>query len=127
MEEDSHSIKKLRKTKQCCTYIKATDGKILTNEEDTITRWKKCFQKMLNSDSDIPENITNTEEEEPIPNDDEIMTEEVVEAVHRFKTGKVAEHDRLTTKMFKKQKKGKIPEDWELEILLLIFKKKKRK
>lgn len=109
-----------------------------------MTRWKEYFEDILNNDqTNLPTNdieipdiaIENAE----VAENDQIEMEEVIEAIQWLKRGKAAGHDSLTSEMIKNMQENgmevltrlfnriwneqKIPEEWEIGILLPIHKK----
>ena len=138
-------LKNLRKGKRYRNrFIKSEDGKVLDEEDDIMERWKRYFEDMLNkkqTDHVVIEEINEGEEQlgEEIRELDEIKVEEVKDSIRLLKRGKTAGHDGITAEMLKNMGRNgvdmltklfnriwqeeKIPEDWELGILMPIHKK----
>lgn len=151
MEEDSKGnqklfytvLKRIRKGEQKRSRcIRSKQGEILVEDEDIMSRWKEHFEEILDAVKQTQENDTDIEErivDENRGHRKEIEQEEVEEAVRQLKRGKAAGHDRITPEMLKGLGKigmeiltdlynkiwheEKIPEDWEVGIILPIHKK----
>uniref|UniRef100_A0A1Y1M3Z3 Reverse transcriptase domain-containing protein n=1 Tax=Photinus pyralis TaxID=7054 RepID=A0A1Y1M3Z3_PHOPY len=134
-------LKTIRKGKaQKITHIKTKEGRIVSEEEDILKRWKEYFEEMLT----IDQSIISIEEDQHVEDEDNneesgIKLEEVMEAVKRLKRGKAVGHDGVSTEMVKNLgREGmevvtalynkvwleeQIPKDWEIGILMPIYKK----
>lgn len=141
-------LKSIRKGPQeVPKQIKNKNGKILTEGKEIMERWKEYFETLL-SQTDQPLNTTeehflyetdNDENKEQIGIVDKISLEELNGAIKKLKNGKAAGHDRITAEMIKKLgelgknlllevinrawEERKIPEDWEVGVIMPIFKK----
>ncbi|XP_030766848.1 uncharacterized protein LOC115890687 [Sitophilus oryzae] len=115
-----------------------SNGNLVTNEQEIIKCWKEYFQKLLCTD-DV---ITNSQETELASNINTTAyrkIDETVEAIKMLKKGKAAGHDNITGEMLKNLGESavtvftdllnkiineeEVPRDWELGIILPIFKK----
>lgn len=148
MEKDSKNnqklfykvLKNLRNEKQNVNLgIKNNKGEILTDNNKIMERWREYFCSLLNTDTDQNEH-TSEETTETNPMDSrEITHQELNEAIKKLKNGKAPGHDKITSEMIKQLgQTGKglllqllnktweeesIPQDWEIGIILPIFKK----
>lgn len=152
METDSRGNQKLfykvlktirNDKKSNSKYIKSKEGKLLEQDKEIMARWKEYFEDMLNTEKAVQRIDADEEEENQIMTElieeQEIKIEEVKEAMAKIKIGKAAGHDRISpemiknigersievlTKLFNKiWTEERIPQDWEIGIILPIFKK----
>lgn len=135
-------MKNMRKTKNITNVnIKDEAGNILTEEERIMTRWKEYFRKLLNGED--TQTIKNENKDKNIQQEEtfneEITKQEIEEALKTLKYGKAPGHDKITTEMIKKMggkgitmltklfnkiwRKEEIPRDWEIGIIIPIYKK----
>ena len=134
----------IRKPKQInIQQIKNSDGKILTEEKDIMKRWKEHFEELLSTPSNYnkkndPETETNTTTQD-YKIEESINEREVKEALRKLKRGRAAGHDAITPEMLKQMSEkgmetllellnavwnqGIIPTDWEVGVILPIYKK----
>ena len=121
--------------------IKNKRGIIQRGEKEIMERWREYFQELLNVENtvQIVEDTEMTISEHEQIQEDEIDVEEVQEAVKTLKRGKAAGYDRITPEMMQSLgdrgmkvltelfnriwKKEKIPEDWEVGVVIPLFKK----
>lgn len=147
MENDSKSNQKLfyrvlknmrskGKTK-VIGNLKDREGRIITDIENILPRWREYFQEMLGS-AEINEDeveILNLNNEQS----EEITKEEIEQAVKRLKNGKAPGNDNIKAEMYKHMgDKGieilheiidtawrtkEVPEDWKTQTIIPIYKK----
>ena len=132
------------KTKQS-TAIKSEKGEILTDEAQIMERWKEYFQNLLGVKCDSEKSSEQQHNEEKIADGeietqkDDISEDELNIAIKNTKIGKAPGHDKISGEMVKYMgDKGRevlrkifnkvwnsktIPKDWEIGIILPIFKK----
>lgn len=149
LEQDSKSnqklfykaLKNLRKEKAVqTTTIKDSQGKILTNGGEIMNRWKQYFQDLL-AGEDMGEEFTEMNRQETPEREEEegIRMEELVQALRKLKNGKSPGQDKITSEMLKNMgengrttllkilnkawKEEDCPKDWEVGMILPIFKK----
>lgn len=124
------------------TPIMDKEGETITDDNQTMNRWKQYFEQLLNIEDNV--NEINRNEEQPRTVGDEerlepITKDEVKKAINTLKNGKAPGHDRLTTEMMKNLgekgielfwkicnkawEEGKIPEDWKIGQIVPIHKK----
>ena len=151
MEKDSKGnqklffgvLKLLRKEKSGNTkQIKNKTGDILREEKEIMDKWKEYFEELLNVKC---ERQTGDDEEAGIKEQKEEMRgegmriEEVIETVRMLKRGEAAEHDNITAEMLQNMgengfemltelfnkiwEEERIPKDWEVGIVIPLFKK----
>lgn len=152
MEKDSQTnqklfykiLKTIRTNKKYNNkYIKSKEGQILEEDKEIMARWKEYFEDMLNTTKKIQK--YEEQEEEQVKrelteeHDQEIQIEEVKEAITKIKLGKAAGYDDISPEMIKNMEERsieiltklfnkiwteeKIPQDWEIGIIMPIFKK----
>jgi Reverse transcriptase (RNA-dependent DNA polymerase)/Endonuclease-reverse transcriptase len=136
-------IKTLRKQKiSNALQIKNKQGDIKRGDKEIMDRWREYFEELLNVENtqevdEIDEDILDEKQEEM--EEERITTEEVKDAVKQLKRGKAAGYDSITAEML--QNLGKaglefltelynkiwreetIPKDWEIGIVIPLFKK----
>jgi hypothetical protein len=113
-----------------------------------MKRWKEHFEDLLNPTKTNRKTTEKAAKEErknkteiniEINRDNEITLKEVQEAIRSIKNGKPAGHHGITSEMIKRLGEngiqtllevfrkawaaGKIPQDWEIGILISIYKK----
>ncbi len=144
LEDNHHSanklfwqtIRRLHKGGQKPTRsVKDTSGRLLTREEDILNRWKEYFAELYN-----PTSGQHTKSSEPIDGEsNDISTTEVTTAIKSLKSGKAAGVGEIRPEMLKSLnsgginwltricrvvwKTGKAPIDWQIGIVVPIFKK----
>lgn len=107
----------------------------MTEEEDILNRWKEYFAELYN-----PTSAQHIKLDEPANNEfNTISTVEVTTAIQSLKSGKAAGVDEIRPEMLKSLKSGGInwltricrviwntgtaPTDWQVDIVVPIFKK----
>lgn len=153
LEKDSKSNQKLfyrvlknfrNKKKVNFLTIKNKDGEIITNETKVMERWKEYFQQLLETRHENQEQELDDEEpeEKEIIKETEgenIKKEELKEAIKEMKNGKAPGYDKITAEMIKNMgergtqklleifnkvwEEEKIPKDWEIGLIVPIYKK----
>ena len=135
------TICRLRGKRSSITYsIKDSDGNILTDENEILSRWREYFEDFLN-----PVKASNRDTHEVTHfGEDEVFTgAEVATAIKGIKSGKAAGEDEIRPEMLKALtgegilwltrvcqvawKFGKTPRDWQTGGIIPIFKKGDRK
>lgn len=136
-------LKNLRSNKNPRTItIKNADGELLREEREIMGRWKEYFENLLNTETPTEESDQNKEDHGNRGRNtegNEIKMEELKEAIQRLKNGKAPGNDKITTEMVKNMgeegrqflleilnkiwEEEKIPSDWELGLIVPIFKK----
>jgi hypothetical protein len=144
-------LKNLKTAKQeqpIINSIKTKEGEVLTEEHKIMERWKEHFEELLNPTKTNRESTGKTVKEgrknkTEINNErnreNEITLTEIQEAIKSIKNGKAAGHDGITAEMIKHLggngtqillkifrkawAEGKIPHDWEIGVLIPIYKK----
>ncbi|GJQ75998.1 hypothetical protein Trydic_g18052 [Trypoxylus dichotomus] len=115
LERDSNGNKKLffkvlknmrNDRKEDSVALKDKEGQILRDGEMIITRWKKYFQDLLNSLSEITtQEIHNPSDSRDnasrVYEEEKIGEEQMEEVIKRLKNGKAPEDDKLANEMFK--------------------------
>ena len=135
------TIRRLRGKRSSVTYSnKDSDGNILTDENEILSRWREYFEDLLNpvktSTRDTPK-VTHLGEEEVF------TAAEVATAIKGIKSGKAVGEDEIRPEMLKALtgegilwltrvcqvawKLGKTPRDWQTGVIIPIFKKGDRK
>ena len=136
------TVKQLRKQKQAhIIQIKNRNGENLSEEHEIMNRWREYYETLLSIRTDV-----NKKEEQKLEttttkhNIEEMINEqEVTEALRKIKKGKSGGHDKITPEMLKHMgntgvkllvdlintvwKQEKIPKDWEVGIIMPIYKK----
>jgi hypothetical protein len=142
-------LKNLRKNnKEELLTIKNEKGEIIMDEAEIMTRWKEYFIKLLEVRSeDVHFEVKREDIEKKAESrghgDNNITMEEVVEAIRRMKIGKAPGSDKITAEMMKYMgdrgrqilleilnkvwKEEKIPRDWEVGLIVPIYKKGDKK
>ncbi|XP_073989088.1 uncharacterized protein [Rhodnius prolixus] len=143
-------LKNMRKGKECpIKYINSKDGLLITDQMKIMARWKEYFEELLtekdNASQGYVEEVGNMENEEAVEENEEeeddeyIDRDELTVALSRMKLGKSAGHDGITPEMLRHMgeegeemlygimetawNRRKIPKDWELSVIVPIFKK----
>ena len=135
------TIRRLRGKRSSVTYsIKDSDGNILTDENEILSRWSECFEDILNpvkASARDTYKVTHLEEQEVF------TAAEVATAIKGIKFGKAAGEDEIRPEMLKALtgegilwltrvchvawEFGKTPRDWQTGVIISIFKKVNRK
>lgn len=140
------TLKTLRKEKQRTTVdINDRNGQVIREEVKIKERWVEYFRELLGvegqinrlADSDIRESTQKGSRRDG--ENEEIRAEEVIKAIQRLKIGKAAGIDKIKPEMIKFigedgiemlrylfnkiWKETKIPQEWEVGIIVPIFKK----
>ena len=114
-------------------------GAYVTVEKEKLERWKKHFEYILNRpDPPVLADIPEAEEDLDI-NCDDITVEEVKQAIHKLKNGKVPGDDGVCPKMLKAEDtetpkllcqilqkiwdSEKAPKDWNTGVIVKLPKK----
>ena len=123
------------------TYsIKDSDGNILTDENEILSRWREYFEDLLNP---VKASTRDTHEVTHLGEDEVFTAAEVATAIKGIKSGKAAGEDEIRPEMLKALtgegilwltrvcqvawKFGKTPRDWQTGVIIPIFKKGDRK
>ena len=123
------------------TYsIKNSDGNILTDENEILSRWREYFEGLLNP---VKTSTRDTYEVTHLGEDDVFTAAEVATAIKGIKSEKAAGEDEIRPEMLKaltgegilwltrvcqvEWKLGKTPRDWQTGVIIPIFKKGDRK
>ena len=131
------TIRRLRGKRSSVTYsIKDSDGNILTDENETLSRRREYFEDLLNP---VKASIRDTHEVTHLGEDKVFTAAEVA----RIKSGKAAGEDEIIPEMLKALtgegilwltrvcqvawKLGKTPREWQTGVIIPIFRKGDRK
>ena len=120
--------------------MKDSDGNILTDENEILSRWREYFEDLLNP---VKESTRDTNEVTHLGEDEVFTAAEVATAIKGIKSGKAAGEDEIRPEMLKALtgegflwltrvcqvawKLGKTPRDWQTGVIIPIFKKGDRK
>jgi Reverse transcriptase (RNA-dependent DNA polymerase) len=131
------TLRKGKKNEDIC--IKNLQGEVLTDEEEIMNRWKEHFQELLQGEEQVVETEMPGNNKDRDREEEAIQMEEVVDAIKGLKNGKAPGADKITSEMLKNmgEKAAKlllqlyntawrqeiIPSDWEVALILPIFKK----
>ena len=135
------TIRRLRGKRSSITYsIKDSDGNILTDENEILSRWREYFEDLLNP---VKASTRDTHEVTHLGEDKVFTAAEVATAIKGIKSGKAAGEDEIRPEMLKALtgegilwltrvcqvawKLGKTPRDWQTGVIIPIFKKGDRK
>ena len=135
------TIRRLRGKRSSITYsIKDSDGNILTDENEILSRWREYFKDLLNP---VKVSTRDTHEVTHLGEDEVFTAAEVATAIKGIKSGKAAGEDEIRPEMLKALtgegilwltrvcqvawKLGKTPRDWQTGVIIPIFKKGDRK
>ena len=135
------TIRRLRGKRSSITYsIKDSDGNILTDENEILSRWREYFEDLLNP---VKASTRDTHEVTHLGEDQVFTAAEVATAIKGIKSGKAAGEDEIRPEMLKAltgegilwltrvcqvaRKLGKTPRDWQTGVIIPIFKKGDRK
>ncbi|XP_072395090.1 uncharacterized protein [Diabrotica undecimpunctata] len=128
------------KAPQTPKQIRDKEGHLLHDNNHNLDRWKQYFEDLLNIQNDVD---IITEEPEEAEHEDQIQNEITIavtkEIIQKLKKGKAAGFDKITAEMLKKMgdrgielltkvcnrawSQCQIPKDWEVRVILPIFKK----
>ena len=131
------TIRRLRGKRSSITYsIKDSDGNILTDENEILSRWREYFEDLLNP---VKASTRYTHEVTHLGEDEVFTAAEVATAIKGIKSGKAAGEDEIRPEMLKALteegilwltrvcqvawKLGKTPRDWQTGVIIPIFKK----
>lgn len=104
------------KPRKRMSVVRDTNGRILTNNDDVLKRWKEHFEGHLNTQFPHVETALEDIQENQVENNNEYITrEEVVNAINKMKIRKSPGIDNITAEMLKT---GGEP---MVEMLLRIF------
>ena len=135
------TIRCLRGKRSSVTHsIKDSDGNILTDENEILSRWREYFEDLLNP----VKALTHDTHEVTYLREEEVFTvTEVATAIKGINFGKAAGENKIRPEMLKAQtgegilrltrvcqvawKFGKTPRDWQTGMIIPIFKKGDRK
>ena len=123
--------------KMSITYsIKDSDGNILTDENDILSRWRERFEDLLNP---VKASTRDTNEAKHLGEDEVFTAAEVATAIKGIKSGKAAGEDKIRPEMLKALTRegifwltrvcqvawrfDKTPRDWQTGVIIPIFKK----
>ena len=113
--------------------VMADDGTVIKDTDTVLNKWKNCFSNLLNSNqSHIDINVNSVISDDFL--DNEILYEEVVNAIAKSKSGKSPGIDCIPVELFKNTslisalhtlfnmcfKYGKIPSEWGKSIIIPI-------
>ena len=135
------TIRRLRGKRLSITYsIKDSDGNILTDENEILSRWREYFEDLLNP---VKASTRDTHEVIHLGKDEVFTAAEVATAIKGIKSGKTAGEDEIRPEMLKALtgegilwitqvcqvawKLGKTPRDWQTGVIIPIFTKGYRK
>ena len=135
------TIRRLRGKRSSITNsIKDSAGKILTDENEILSRWREYFEDLLNP---VKASIRDTYEVTHSGKKEVFTAPEVATAIKGIKSGNTAGEDEIRPEMSKALtgegilwltrvykvawKLGKTPKDWQLGVIIPIFKKGDRK
>ena len=135
------TIRHIRGKRSNITYsIKDSDGNILTDENEILSRWREYFEDLLNP---VKASTRDTHEVTHLGEDEVFTAAEVATAIKGIKSGKAAGEDEIRPEMLKALtgegilwltrvcqvawKLGKTPRDWQTGVIIPIFKKGDRK
>ena len=115
--------------------IEDEKGRLLTDLQDILERWKTYTEKLYTEDSDVGEDVDLVDHSYP-----PILVEEVKEAIRRLPQGKATGHDDLPAELIKMDsdiiakvfctlcnkviETGEWPEDWRRSVFITIPKVK---
>ena len=110
--------------------------------EEKLSRWRRHFQKVLNVDSTVKEEVLANLEDHSHVETPEVNREEVERAVKRLQNKKAAGEDRIVAELVKNGgeamidwlmellqemwKTRQVPQEWENATLVPLHKKKDR-
>lgn len=124
---------------------KKANGKLITNDEEIIDRWKEYFQELLNNNDNEEEEQENkdTQYNGPHLNIPPPTREEVEQQVKKLQNHKSPGEDEITNELIKNGGeelinnlqelisdiwiKEQMPEEWTHAIIIPIYKKKGNK
>lgn len=142
-------LKSMRKQKECpLKFIYDKEKNLLTEPKKIMERWKEYFQELLET-KEHEETVIDEEQEHERQDDlqrkkerkeeEEITMEELQKAIKKMKLGKAAGQDKIAPEMIKYMgrraekillrifqkawQEKRIVKDWEVAILIPIFKK----
>ena len=135
------SIRRLRGKRSSVTYsIKDSAGKILTDKNKILSRWREYFEDLLNP---AKASTHNTQEVTHLGEEEVFTAAEVATAIIEIKSGKAAGKDEIRSDMLKALtvegllwlmrvcqvawKYGNTLRDWQTSVIILVFKKGDRK
>ena len=135
------TIRRLLGKRSSITYsIKDSDGNILKDENEILSRWREYFEDLLNP---VKASTRDTHEVTHLGEDVIFTAAEVAIAIKGIKSGKAAGEDEIRPEMLKALtgegilwltrvcqvawKLGKTPRDWQTGVIIPIFKKGDRK
>lgn len=81
--------------------MKDKEGKLLTGKHKIMKQWREYFEELLENEPLPQEGDVQTVEEKQYSNEDDIIVEEVEEAVKNLRVGKAARHDAISPEMIK--------------------------
>ncbi|XP_055714214.1 uncharacterized protein LOC129808460 [Phlebotomus papatasi] len=134
------TVRRLRgKKSNSIQGVTSKEGNLLTKEEEVLNRWKEYFSELLNpqqgTDVDVP---TSKGREESSPSESEVLY-----AISKLKDGKAAGIDDIRPEMLKLMgivgvnwltrvikvawQSGRAPKDWQVGVIIPIFKKGNKK
>ena len=134
------TIRRLSGKRSSITYsIKDSDGNILTDENEILSRRREYFENLLNP---VKTSTRDTHEVTHLEEGEVFTSAEAATAIQRIKSGKAAGEDEIRPKMLKALtvegilwltrvcqvawKLGKTPRDWQTSVIIPIFKERDR-
>ena len=118
-------------------------GQLLDRNEDKLARWRRHFEKVLNVDNDVSEEVLAGVVDNSDMEVTDVTREEVEKAVVKLKNGKAPGSDRIVAELLKNGgeamvdwltelvqevwKTGQVPQEWKNATLVPLFKKKDRR
>ncbi|KAK3545530.1 hypothetical protein QTP70_008050 [Hemibagrus guttatus] len=141
-EKDLYRLARQRdrdgKDVQQVRVIKDRDGRVLTSEESVQRRWKEYFEELMNEENEREKRLEGVNSVEQKV--DKIRKDEVRKALKRMKSGKAVGPDNIPVEVWKclgeaavefltslfnrVLESERMPEEWRLSVLVLIFKNK---
>ena len=135
------TIRRLRGKRSSVTYsFKDSTRNILTDENEIVSRWRECFEDLLNP---VKASTRDTHEVTHLGEEEAFIAAEVATAIKGIKCRKAAGKDEIILKMLKALtgegilwltrvcqvawKFGKTPRHWQTGVIIPIFKKGDRK
>ena len=134
------TVRHLRGKRSTTTQsVKDSEGNLLSNEQDILSRWKEYFEGLLNP---VQETVHDTHDLH-FGNESDFTIAEVSRAIKSLKSGKAAGSDNIRPEMLKALsgegvlwltrvcqlawKLGAAPKEWQTGTIIPIFKKGDRK
>lgn len=125
-----------------CSFCKDTEGKILSNPDDIMTRWRDHFKLLLNPDNEESEEEEDSRQQILVERESEVeppSIDEIQTAIQKLKSGKSPGKDNLSAEFFRAGgtqmiqtmhrlilmiwNKEEIPKEWNSSVICPIHKK----